>query len=50
MEKGSNIPDSGSDSDPLADELKIEEKIGSIIPMKVAKKLGYEVKEKEIKK
>ncbi|EWS72671.1 zinc carboxypeptidase family protein (macronuclear) [Tetrahymena thermophila SB210] len=39
--------DSGSDSDPLADELNIDEKLGSIIPIKIAKKLGFELKTKQ---
>ncbi|KAL4432647.1 hypothetical protein ABPG74_004940 [Tetrahymena malaccensis] len=42
--------DSGSDSDPLADELNIDEKLGSIIPIKIAKKLGFELKSKQTEK
>ena len=38
------VKDSGSDSDPQADELKIDEMFGSIIPLKAAKKLGFSVK------
>lgn len=40
IEKDANTPGSGSDSDPLADELDMSEKLKAIIPPKVAKKIA----------